>query len=129
MIALLDRVILDVGPCLSLPQILLASPFLPLRFLFTNQLVVVWVLLCRWLWGVNSNGYSSLYCLKTKDKGMLLCFSGEARDSRVYGYFLVSGPHLGHCAEYSKTSAVCGCVRWGRTCAVLLGLKYLIRKN
>ena len=40
MIALLDTVILDVGPCLSWLGILLASPFLPVRFLLRNQLTV-----------------------------------------------------------------------------------------
>ena len=34
--ALLDRVILDVGPCLSWILILLFSPFLPARFLWIN---------------------------------------------------------------------------------------------
>ena len=38
LIASLDRVILDVGPCLSWLQILLSSPLLPARFLLTNQL-------------------------------------------------------------------------------------------
>ena len=37
MIALLDRVILDVGPCLSQIQTLLSSPFLPARFLFEKS--------------------------------------------------------------------------------------------
>ena len=46
--ALLDRVILDVGPCLSWLQILLSSP-LPARFLLRNQLIVLWALLCRYL--------------------------------------------------------------------------------
>ena len=45
MIALLDRVILDVGPCLSWLQILLSIPFLPARFLLRNQLTVLWELL------------------------------------------------------------------------------------
>ena len=47
MIALLDRVILDVGLCFSSLRILLASPFLPAKFLLRNQLIVLWELLCR----------------------------------------------------------------------------------
>ena len=46
MIALLDRVILDVGPCLSWLGILLSSPFLPVRFLLRNPQIVLWELLC-----------------------------------------------------------------------------------
>ena len=38
MIALLDRVILDVSPCPSWLWILLSSPFLPVRSLLRNQL-------------------------------------------------------------------------------------------
>ena len=49
MIALLDTVILDVGPCLPWLQILLSSPFLLIRLLLRNQLIVLWELLCRWL--------------------------------------------------------------------------------
>ena len=37
MIALWDRVILDVGPCLSWLGILLSSPFLPVRFLLRKR--------------------------------------------------------------------------------------------
>ena len=40
MIALLDRVILDVGPCLSWFEILLSSPFMPVKFLLRNQLII-----------------------------------------------------------------------------------------
>ena len=47
MIALLGRAILDVGPCLSWLGILLASPFLPVRSLWRNQLTVLWELLCK----------------------------------------------------------------------------------
>ena len=45
MIALLDRVILDVGPCLSWLWILLSSTFLPIKFLLRNRLIVLWELL------------------------------------------------------------------------------------
>ena len=43
MIALLDRVILDVGPCLSWLQILLSSPFLFVRSLLRNQLNKIYI--------------------------------------------------------------------------------------
>ena len=46
MIALLDTVILDVGPCLSWLWILLSRPFLPVRFLLRNPQIVLWELLC-----------------------------------------------------------------------------------
>ena len=43
---LLDRAILDVGPCLSWLGILPSSPFLPARFVSRNQLTVLRTLLC-----------------------------------------------------------------------------------
>ena len=46
-LALLDRVILDVGPCFLWLQILLSSLFLPGSLLLRNQLTVLWKFLCR----------------------------------------------------------------------------------
>ena len=44
MIALLDRVILDLGLCFSSLWIILASPILPARFPLRSQLIVLWEL-------------------------------------------------------------------------------------
>ena len=47
MIALLDRAILDVGPCLSWLQILLSNTFLPVKL--RNQLIVFFKKYIYWL--------------------------------------------------------------------------------
>ena len=59
----------------SLPlilQILLSSPFLPVRFLLTNQLIVLWALLCRQLsFPLASFRIVSLYLIL--DNLMMMC--------------------------------------------------------
>ena len=47
MTALLHRAIVYVGPCLSWLWTLLSSSFSPARFLWRNQLIALWALLCR----------------------------------------------------------------------------------
>ena len=89
MIALLERVILDVGPCLSWLQILLSSPFLPVRFLLRNQLIVLWEVLHRKLsFSLAAFRILSLYLIL--GNLMMMCFGVFLFGSNFFGILWAS---------------------------------------
>ena len=103
MISLLGRAILAVGPCFSWLWIFLANPFQPSKFIFRNQLIVLWrhpIGNCFFLAVVKILSLSLIFGIL-----IMMCLGVGLFVSILFGTFCASWTHMSN--SFTKLQKFC----------------------